>query len=439
VHVLGGDVFDAVHETGVERPVAGGDGFVELRGDSERPIAPKGLLRLELALCASHLVAGYAVVLDLLENLFQGFFDLVVRALRRQEGKERKEPRVAQARAHRHDLGGEALVGETVIAAAALPAGENAREHAEGVGVLGKPRWGLVAHQEGAELALLAHGHAPLAALLGLARGLGFAVGVGSCLGAAVDGAEVLGDEIERLGALHVADDRGRGVLRPVEAVVEAAQVLGACRLDVRPPADGGVVVAVRGEGRRPDGMKQVAEGIVLPLVVLVEDDGALALYVLGPQEQAAHPVGLDLDGLRQVFLRQQLVVVGAVEPRGGVHPRPHPLQGVKDGRALPRVEALGALEHEMFEHVRGPGQPGALVAAAHAIGQHEAGDRRGGLRHNEHLEAVGIQAVLLDAAGFFDEREGIGRDGFRPGCRRGNGAFHAFAGTACLVNYSTV
>ena len=169
------------------------------------------------------------------------------------------------------------------------------------------------------------------------------------------------------------------------------------------------VAVRVGGEGGAPDCVVEVAHRLILAAVEFVEDHRPLALHLVRVDERAAHPVGLNLDGEREVLFREEFVVVRPVQPRRRVDLRADALEGVEDGRPLRLVEPLGPLEHEVFEEVRRARQPRRLIPAAHAIGHHKRHDGRGGLGKQQHLEAIRLQPVRLDPPRRFNKLKRLG------------------------------
>jgi hypothetical protein len=160
-------------------------------------------------------------------------------------------------------------------------------------------------------------------------------------------------------------------------------------------------------------------EGRVLAALELVADDGHLGFPLVVVEDEVAHAVGLHADDHVEVLAAEGLVVVGAVEPGGGVVLGAGALEDAVDDLAVGLVVVLRALEHEVLEQVGGAGGAGDLVAGADAVGDHEGHDRGGAVRHEEDLEAVGVEAVFIDAAEGLDVGEA--RDAGRGG-REGRG-----------------
>jgi len=228
------------------------------------------------------------------------------------------------------------------------------------------------------------------------------------------DGAVVFFDEGEGGGGLDVADDGDGGVVGPVVGVVELAEFFDGHVLDVAAPADRGVMVGMADVGGGVDFLFEGADGVVLADLEFVADDGHLGAAVGFAQPEVAHAVGLDGDVGLDVVFSEVGVVVGAVEPGGGVVEGADAFEELVDAVALLAVEVLGALEHEVLEEVGGAGGAGDLVARADAVGDHEGDNGRGVFGEDEHLEAVGVEGVFGDASEGFDGGEAFGGLGGR-------------------------
>src|SRR5262249_26943587 len=113
--------------------------------------------------------------------------------------------------------------------------------------------------------------------------------------------------------------------------------------------------------------------------------------------------------GDRRVVVRP--VVVGARVERGAVEE--------ESARDLAEPELLGALEEHVLQEMRHPGDPGVLVARAHAVPDAQADDRGAPDLLDEHGETV-RQDGFLDARGDRPYRWSGG--GGRPGGSAGGG-----------------
>ena len=142
-----------------------------------------------------------------------------------------------------------------------------------------------------------------------------------------LDAAETALHMVERGRLIDIADHDHRGVVGVVVGVVEATQYVAAHPLDVVAPADGRMAVGVLEVGEREGRLHQQIKAVVLARVELVEHHHPFALEIGIAHQRAAHPIGLDVHRQRQPIYRQDLEVVGAVEPGRGIERRSHPVQ----------------------------------------------------------------------------------------------------------------
>ena len=246
-----------------------------------------------------------------------------------------------------------------------------------------------------------ANDEAPLSLLRRLDR-----VDRGNRAGGGGNRAEVAAHDRERFLFLEVADHHGRRVVGVVEGVVKLLQARGRDAFDVASPADRRVVIGMLLERRREGLFVEDLEGGVLAPLVLVANDGHLRDPVRVPQERTAHPRRFDPDGDLDRVGGHGLVVVGAVERRGGVEPRPQGFEHRGDGRAFLPVVLGSPLEHEVLEEVGGAGVSHSLVAAADVIDDRERRDGGDRVREQQKLEPVRAKAELADPCLFGDEIE---------------------------------
>src|SRR5690606_40365476 len=68
----------------------------------------------------------------------------------------------------------------------------------------------------------------------------------------------------------------------------------------------------VRDECQAPVRMIYLSSRIIFAAVELVENYRPLAVDIFGADECSPHPIGFDFDGQRQVFAREQFVIVCA-------------------------------------------------------------------------------------------------------------------------------
>ena len=160
--------------------------------------------------------------------------------------------------------------------------------------------------------------------------------------------------------------------------------------------------------------LSSASTGSFSPPLELVAHDGHLGLAVGLAQQEPAEAVGLELDREFEVVARHLFVVIGAVEPRGGVVGGPNAVEQRVEAGAEVIVVVPAALEHQMFEQVGGAGGAGDLVARADMIGDHEGEHRCRMIGQKQNLEAVGVEAKLVDGLERPDEGEPL--DGARGG-----------------------
>ena len=158
-------------------------------------------------------------------------------------------------------------------------------------------------------------------------------------------------------------------------------------------------MVGQRHEGGRRHLLHQHVVGIVLAAFVFIAHHRHFRLPVGLVQPQMTHAVGFDGDIAFEVFAADGREVIGAVERGAGIELAADALEVLLDAVALRIVEAVAALEHQVFEQMRGSGGAGHLVARADLIGHLKGHHRRGMVGHQQHREAVAVEPVLVDAA----------------------------------------
>ena len=215
-------------------------------------------------------------------------------------------------------------------------------------------------------------------------------------------------DRGERLSWVKIADDRGRGVVRPVEGVVESAELFNRHELDVTAPANGIVMIRMRLERGGPNFLAQRAHGFILAALEFIAHHRHLRAAVFFAKRQVSHALSLDFDEQRQRVSRHGGVVIGAVEPCGRVRLRADAFKNLIVTGAEAAVMFGAALEHQMLQQMRRAGGAGDFVAGADMIRHHEGGHRRRLHREQQHLQSVGIQFVFRDAANGADISEAI-------------------------------
>ena len=177
--------------------------------------------------------------------------------------------------------------------------------------------------------------------------------------------------------------------------VEEGADVLPGDAPHRRRRAEGVAPERVLGEERRLPPFRGQVGGLVGVHEDLVEDDGALGLDVVGAQRRLPHDVAQDVEAERQV-LGEQPHVEGRVLLGGeGVAVAADLVELFGDGRG---GAPFGALEEQVLQEVRGPGEFAGLVTRA---GADPVGDRdRADIRHG-----LGDQADAARQDGRLDQR----------------------------------
>ena len=108
--------------------------------------------------------------------------------------------------------------------------------------------------------------------------------------------AVVLLDQPQHRVGLDIADHGDGRIIRPIEGVVELAQLRCWNMLDVAFPADGRMVIRQRHIGGLHDLLQQHVLRIVLAALILIADHGHFRLPVGFMQPKMAHTIGLDGD-----------------------------------------------------------------------------------------------------------------------------------------------
>lgn len=201
----------------------------------------------------------------------------------------------------------------------------------------------------------------------------------------------------QQLALAHVAHHDEGGVVRRVVRPVEGDAVLRGEALDVLHPADGRPVVRVALEGRLVEKLVGDALDVVVdPVAPLVGDDLLLARDLRLAQHEILHPLGLELERQLHAVGRQQLVVVGPVDPGRRVGLGPAFLELAVEHA---RPEVLGLPEHQVLEEVREPRLAGALVAGPDLVPGVQGRDRRARVDQHEHREPVAEAPAVNDLA----------------------------------------
>ncbi len=113
---------------------------------------------------------------------------------------------------------------------------------------------------------------------------------------------------------VEITDRCDGRIVRPVERIVELAQLLDRHLLDVAAPADRHMVIRLRLESGSEDLFVEGVARAVLSALVFIANDRHLCLAIGLTQPQVAHPVGLDRDIAFELVLADGGEIVGAVE-----------------------------------------------------------------------------------------------------------------------------
>ena len=210
------------------------------------------------------------------------------------------------------------------------------------------------------------------------------------------DRAEVPLHAAQRIVGIDVSHNYEDRVVGDVELAVVAVQVVPRHRPEILNPADGGMPVGVRPEGRRVDfGVEQLV-GIVLATLELGNDHRPLGLTVGRIVEAARHPLGLDEQHLVQGVPSGGLDVGRLIDPRVTV---PHPPEPLDDAFHLLARDAGGPLEIHVLHPVRRAGPPGGFVSRPHAVPAPDGHERRRTNRLHQHLQSV-IEVLFTQSIG---------------------------------------
>ena len=125
--------------------------------------------------------------------------------------------------------------------------------------------------------------------------------------------------------------------------------------------------------------------GVVLVHRDLLEDDPALLLDVLRPDERIGDHIAHDVDGQRQVDVEHPRVVAGVLLGREGVQVAAHGLDRCGDVQRRARARAL---EEQVLEKMRDARLAVAFMTRAHEIGDV---DRDGGTGRAADAVADGV------------------------------------------------
>ncbi len=403
LHVVARDRLDPAGVVEVEAPVRRRDRLRESGRHLRRRVAVERRLRLHLRPGAQDLALPESFRDHLRQLGADDPLDLRVPGGRVEGGEDLEQAGIAQLPSEGLHVEAEAGLHQPLVQPRRYSAAEGVGQHRERVRVGVRGLGHAPRHHDPPDFARPAHDEAALPFLTRLARHHRRRRPARPR-----QRPEVAGDERQRLGAVERAHQHQRRVVRVVEGVVERPQALDRGRLDVAPPPDRRMVVRVLAERDRERLLEQHVERVVLAALELVADDGHLRGEVRLAQQRAAHAVGLELEREREVLRRQRLVVIGAVEPRGGVEGGADALEDASDRPPLSGVERPRPLEHQVLEQVGGPGMTNGLVAGAHVVDDARRHHGHAPVRQQKDPQPVRLEAKLLDAALLHHHREGI-------------------------------
>ncbi len=175
--------------------------------------------------------------------------------------------------------------------------------------------------------------------------------------------------------------------VRRVETLVERQRILAVELLDLLAPADDRPAIGMVEIQRRHDLLGQSRVRIVGDAhIELFQHDVALGQHVLILEDEAGHPVGLELHHFRQLLARHALEIAGVVDRGEGVFVAADPPHGVGEftGGMFRRP-----LEHQMFEEMRQSRFARRLVGGADLVPDHLRDDGRAAIWDHDHLQAV--------------------------------------------------
>ncbi len=211
--------------------------------------------------------------------------------------------------------------------------------------------------------------------------------GAGAPLGASGQPAQEALDGREGGLRRNLSRHHQHGVVRPVEAALEARQVLAAGGPQLAPRAEHRAAVGVAAEQPLLHRHLERIPGIAVVHGDLFEDHLALAGHVAGIEGQAGDAVGLDGQRLGPAVGGEVEVVGGGVVAGESVVGT---AQGLSPPVDLARSEARRALEHHVLEEMGEAAVAGRLVARAGAVAERRGDHRRLVVLEHADGEAVG-------------------------------------------------
>ena len=321
------------------------------------------LARRHLRLDALQFFFAHAILDQLRDFLAQRSFDIVHRPAFAGRGFEGEQARAARGRiiTGTSPAGDLLLAHQVLVEARRFVAVQHAGENLQCVrlpvlcGVLQRGR--VVTHHQMRQFGGGFHHHALDTGLLGLDKHTPRR----QC--APGNRAIMLLRQREHLVGLDVAGDDQRGVVRRVPAVIPRLGVADRERFQIAHPADHRMPVGMLLVNRcHHFFVQQCMRLVVGAQAALFHDDPDFPGEIGCGEIQVAHPVGFQLHRQRQFRLVQLLKIGGVVIAGKGV------LAPARCRDALGKFacrHAMGALEHQVLQHMRDAGHAGALVHAA--------------------------------------------------------------------------
>ena len=339
-----GDLLHGIVQSVEQRPVTGSDEFIDVAGNAKRAIELEGRVGRVFGGGCLQFGLGHAVFLQAFDLLQNDSFHLVMLGARGQRCKHDVHGRVVEDAHLALHTGGQVLVGDRLVHAAVLAVCQDGahQSHRSKVRV-GGSRY-LVPHRDHTQLACAFDQSTASAVLHGL-----FGVDLWNGFGRARVDAKCLLHHLQGLGRLEITNDGDGGIVGPVIRVVKLAQLLYGHLFNIAAVSNGAVVVRVGHKGGLVDLFVQRLYGRVLAALKLVAHHGHLGLAVFFPQQQVAHAIGFHSHHRAQVLVAHVGIVIGAVQPGGGVVQGAGALQQLVYVVALGAGVVLGALEHQML------------------------------------------------------------------------------------------
>ncbi len=163
--------------------------------------------------------------------------------------------------------------------------------------------------------------------------------------------------------------------------------------IQIPPPANHGAGIArawTRDGGELLP--RQRIRVVLHALTALFEHHIALAPELLRFDLQVAHALGFEFERQRQTA-DLVLLVIGRVVVRGkGVAGTAETRNQLRE---FARFQVTGVLEHQVFQYMGQPGAARRFVGAAHAVPDHDRGNRCAVVLAHQHLHVI-TQAIFM-------------------------------------------